>query len=290
MNIVSATETWSGISWGGDLSQRTTVRCFTVETDEPGRGGFDFPVTSGSVTIPAQGTPHPDDPDFISGVPQITARGPTYFEIRTPYTAQGLSGGEEPNPNIPPLDQPADVSWEDEEPSLPYDTDVTGQVVQTALGEMINPPLTRTISDPVLVIERNEAAFHPDTKLDYQDTICEETFWGAAPGRARMGKIRARSVHAATPYWRVGYRVVFRMNTPEAIADADAWKRSILHQGSLYADDDGHIFETPNGTLALLDEDGKLVPSGGTPHWLYFTEFKNKSWGPLSINDNEITL
>ncbi|HUX00922.1 MAG TPA: hypothetical protein VMY35_08070 [Phycisphaerae bacterium] len=288
MSVVSVAESWSGITWSGDYNERQTVRAFTVETSTPGRGVFSFPLTSGGVTIPAQGTPHPDAAEFISGVPQITARGPTYFEIRIPYVATGIAGAE-PNPNLTPLDQAAEISWDDDDREVAYDVDLDGNVVSNAWDQPFDPPLTRSVSDPILVIERNEAAFDPDTKLDYQDTICAEDFWGAPAGRARMGKIRARSVNAATPYWRVAYRIAFRMNTPAGVADADAWKRAVLDKGTIYKGDgdDKTLHATPNGEQVLLDADGRATDAAN-PHWIYFTEFKTKGWSPLGIDRNEI--
>lgn len=293
MNVVSITESWSGITWSGDSSQRITTRSFLVETDTAGRGLLTFPLSSGGVTIPAQGTQHPDDGEFFSGVPAITAKGPTLFEVRIGYVAAGSSGSSgslQANEYLDPLSQPADISWEDEDRMVEYDTDLDNKPVVSSLGQPFDPPLQRPISDPVLVIERNEAAFDPDTKLTYQDTVCEEVFWGAAAGRARMGKIRARKVLAKTPYWRVGYRVAFRMNTPAGVDDADAWKRQVLDRGTRYLgviDGEDIVCDTPNGEIELLDADGYQT-TADEPHWLYFREFKDASWTALGIDSGDV--
>ena len=284
MSVVSITESWSGITWGGDSEQRTTVRVFLVETDTPGRGVFTFPISSGGVTVPKEGTAHPDISQFISGVPTITAQGPTLFEIRIGYSAAGIAGGyEAENPYADPLSQPADVSWEDEQELIPYDVDLAGNATITAAGEPIDPPLTRTVSDPVLLIERNEAAFSPQTKLNYQDTVCNHVFWGAEAGRPRMGQIRARKVQAKTAYWRVGYRVVFRMTTPHGAANA--WKRVLLHQGHIYLDANGIQRRFADGAVKLLAEDGKPLAFGKLARTLKFVEFEEASWAPLGINN-----
>ena len=288
MSVVSITESWSGITWSGDSNQRTTVRVFLVETDTPGRGVFTFPISSGGVTVPKEGTAHPDISQFRSGVPTITAQGPTLFEIRIGYSAAGIAGGyEAENPYADPLSQPADISWEDEDRAVQYDVDLDRQLAMNTLGEMFDPPLTRQVSDPVLVIERNEAAFSPQTKLNYQDTVCDHGFWGAAAGQARMGKIRARKVQAKTPYWRTGYRVVFRMQLPPGTSPADAWKRQVLDRGTMYRGDDDVLYGTPNGEFVLLDEDGYKTTKD-KPHWLYFTEFKSVNWGQLGINSGDV--
>lgn len=284
MNVVSITESWSGIVWSGDPNQRTTTRSFLVETDTPGRGVFNFPISSGGVTVPKEGTAHPDAAEFISGVPTITPKGPTLFEIRIGYVAMGISGGDEAaNPYADPLSQPADISWEDEERMVPYDVDLAKNATITMAGEPIDPPLARPVSDPVLVIERNEAAFTPQTKLNYQDTVCNHVFWGAEAGRARMGRIPARKVYAKTPYWRVGYRVTFRMRGPGDAASA--WKRVLLHQGHLYLDANGVQRRFADGAVKLLAEDGKPLALGQAAKTQTFVEFAEASWTALGLGN-----
>jgi hypothetical protein len=283
MAVVSIAESWSGVTWSGDTSQAQTVRVFTVETDTPGRGYLDFPMTSNGVTIPAFGTPHPDNEAFLSGVPTITTKGPTFFEVRVPYVAVGIAAGEN-NPNQNPLDEPADYSWSSEVRQVPYDRDLTGALTVNVMGEAPDPPLTREIKDPVLVIERNEAAFDPDDKLAYQDTVSDGSFWGAPAGRARLTDLDGRSVNASVPYWRKAYRIVFRMRTPDGVDDADAWKRFILHQGTKYIDGNGAVQLAPNGQLVLLAADGTRTTKDN-PTWLGpFVEYPPANWSGLGID------
>ena len=240
-------------------------------------------MTSGGVTIPAIGTPHPDNSAFYSGVPSINARGPTYFEIRVPYVAAGIAG-EPPNKNTNPLDEPADFSWTSEMRTVPYDRDIDDTLVANSFGDPFDPPLTREIKDPVLVIERNEAGFDPDDKLNFQDTVSDGAFWGADGGRCRLSDLDGRSVNASTPYWRKTYRIVFRMRTPKGVAAADAWKRCVADMGFNYFDN-----QTPprkcsilTGTPEYLDGKGHL---GDGTSWVYFVEYPTANWSQLGINN-----
>lgn len=289
MNVVSITESWSGITWAGDYNQRTTTRSFLVETDTPGRGVFSFPISSGGVTIPNQGTRHPDDANFYSGVPFIDVKGPTLFEIRIGYVATGIAGGAEAeNPYADPLSQPADISWTAEVRSVEYDVDLDGNAAITSAGEPIDPRLTREIKDPVLVIERNEAAFNPGDILAFVDTVSSAPFWGAEAGRARLTDLAGRKVNAKMTYWRKTYRIAFRMRTPYGMDAANAWKRTILHQGHLYLDANGVQRRFADGAIKLLAEDGKPLALGTKPLTQSFREFPAVSWAVLGINSGDM--
>jgi len=276
MAIVSIKEGYTGVEAGGSVSRegvkRTATRVYTVVTDATSRGLWTFPITDGTLIIPAAGTAHPDDGDLYSGVPIVVAKGPAYFEVRVPYETEYED----------PLAAAAELSWDDAERQVQYDTDLDGTPVANTLGEPFDPPRTKPVSDPVLIIERNQAAFDPDDKLLFQDTVCAEVFYGAAIGRAKMGKIKARSVAAETPYWRVRYEITFRMKTPTGVPDAKAWWTQLLNQGVKYLDGDGNLQLSPNGELLLLAADGTKT-TAAAPHWLYFRDYPDQSWAALGL-------
>ena len=277
MSVVDCIEGYTGVEFSGDDSAYRMTRAFTVLTDDPADG-----LLVVKTALPAAGEAHPENAWYTAGVPKITKRGPTLFAVKVVYSTSAW-------PTFPqvqdPLSEPADISWEDADNNLPYDRDMDDEPVVNVLGEPFDPPLRRNVSDPVLIIERNQAAFTPTTKLTYQDTICTEVFYGAGIGKARMGRIRARLVNAApTPYWRTRYEIIFRMITPPGTPEGKEWWRCILNQGVKYLlAPDGMVQLTGNGEVVSLNEDGTQVPLGGDPYWLYFREFPDQSWAALGL-------
>ena len=283
--IISILEGYTGVESGGSGrgagSKRTATRVYTVVTDNPADSPvWAFPVTDDIVTIPAAGDPHPDYWAMKSGKPHVVKKGPTYFQVRVPYETNDPSNSQQNHED--PLSAPADISWDDSERTVAYDRDMDNNPVVNTMGEPFDPPLTRSVSDPVLIIERNQAAFYPDDKLSFQDSVCSHQFWGADLGRARMGKIKARTCYGETFYWRVRYEIIFRMHTPAGVTPADAWHRQILNQGVNYKDADGKTHPSPNGELVLLAADGTKTDES-SPHWLKFREFPALNWMPLGL-------
>jgi hypothetical protein len=287
MAVVSVKEGYTGVEAGGSLSKqgmkRTATRVFTVVTNDPSDSAvLSFPISAGGVTVPGAGAMHPDYALLFSGVAAVSKKGPCYFEIKVPY--------ETPDPNKKtddPLTAPADISWDDAERTVAYDKDMDGHAVVNTNNEPFDPPLQREVSDPVLVIERNQASFDPDDKLLYQDTVSSGSFWGAAAGRPKMGKIKAHLVNGETPYWRVRYEITFRMKTPSGVLAAKAWWRCILNQGVKYrlqsTDPASKAVPTPNGELCLLKQDGTKETDPANAYWLYFREFPDQSWSALGL-------
>lgn len=294
MSILDIREGWTGCEAGGSgrgsSARRSATRVFTFTTTTgTDRAIFTWPATRNGVTIPAPGTPHPDDAALLSEVPQVTKTSPSFYTVHVPYTT--------PDPNSPgdsdryedPLAAPADISWDDVEENLPYDVDLDWVNVANTMREPFDPPLTRRVADPLLIIERNQASFDPDTKLDYDNTVNTDAFWGAAAGRAKMDRIKARTVYAETAYWKVRYAIAFRMEVPLNTPEGKAWWRCVRNDSSIYLDDNQVQQRVPDGkTETLITEGGsknklaKKYPSD--PHiWLYFKERRELSWAGLGL-------
>lgn len=273
MAVVDVKWGWTGVEAGGTGDAYYRVRVGTVLCDAA--DSFDT-VTA---ALPAAGDSHPDNANFKAEAPTVRMKAPNFFEVSIRYVSSGRAVFPQ---DEDPLAEPADISWDDAERTVAYDTDLDGTPIANTLGEPFDPPPTREISDPVLIIERSQAAFDPDDKLTYQDTICSETFYGAAIGRSKMGKIKARLVHAETDYWRARYEIQFRMRTPTGVVAAKAWWKQLLNQGVKYKDAGGNIQLSPNGEIVLLAADGKKT-TPASPHWLYFREYPDQSWAALGL-------
>jgi hypothetical protein len=292
MAIVNIKKGWTGVEASGSGRGKslvlTTTEVYTVlESDLTHGPLFDFPLTDGTVTIPARGTDHPVKSAYKSLQPSVSLKAPGYFEVKVQY--QTVNPSDPDDSDEDPLAAPAVIGWGDSVRQVEYDVDLDGTPVANVLGQLFEPRLTREVCDPVLTIERNEAAFDPDVKLVYQDTVCSEVFWGAAVGRARLARITAQSVEAETPYDKVRYEVVFRMKTPTGVAAAKAWWRSVANTGTRYKPNAAFpalgTEPTPNGEVWLLKANGEHETNPASVVWLYFREFADASWASLGINN-----
>jgi hypothetical protein len=251
MSVVSIKEGFSGVTADGDNRAWHAVRVFTLLTDNSAdRGIFTYPLvdpafasihdgTEVSHTIPAMGTAHPDNGYYVSRVPKVTKKGPRYFEVQVPYdSGDPAINWKTQNPFL----WPAQVSWDAAEYEVPYEEDMydpssTGHGTPTLYtdGSPVDPPMTKKIHDPLLIIERIEASFTPSTAVTYTDTVCNDsTFAGALAGQPRMNKIAAKFTPAATSYWTTRYEIQFRMILPPGVDEIVAWNRRILNRPSYY--------------------------------------------------------
>ncbi|HUT58858.1 MAG TPA: hypothetical protein VNA25_13510 [Phycisphaerae bacterium] len=286
MAVINIKKGFTGVEAGGDDRSGTTTECFTVLTDPGDSQLFSWPISDGVLTIPAPGTSHLTKDWYLSQIPHVAKKGPGYFEVRVPYKTPDPFDEKRPGEYEDPLSMPAEISWGDERHVVAYDKDLQDppKPVVNAMGQPFDPRLTREICDPVLTIDRNQAAFDPDDKLAYQDTTNLDEFWGAPLGVARLTRMQARSVDAVTPYYRAHFEIVFRVNVPPGTPEGKAWWRCILNQGTIYKDDAGVTQKTADGQLCLLAADGKQT-TPEAPHWLYFREYKDKSWFDLGLED-----
>lgn len=284
MAITSIKQGYTGVGGGGDDNRRDWKEVFTVTGAVSDSGLYDWPQTSGSVTIPGPGTPHGEDASLISGVPRVEKRGPGFWRVEVPYATRDRNSTSNPQTWYKdPLDEPAAISWGGAERSVPYDIDRGGMLVVNALGMPFTPPPTREICDTVLVIERNEATWDDTTPWVYAGTTCSETFYGRDAGIARMMPPAAHSVAADTPYWRCRYEVHFREDLPTGVDAEHAWWRRVLDLGYKYKDAAGKVWPTEDGKPCLLAADGtKTTP--GSPHVLFFQEYIPSSWSALGLD------
>jgi hypothetical protein len=282
MAVVDILEGFTGVVAGGDWRQKNAVRIFTLTTGSAADGPlFAWPITAGD-TIPAPGTAHPGNANYYSGVPQVTRRGPMFWDVRVPYETPDPSGNQYQDP----LDMPAEIEWRSNRRTVPYDKDLDNhETVNTLPGEFaepINPSPTREISDIVFILTRNQAAFAGSIKA-YQDTICNETFYGWAVGRSRMVDIGTRTVHTdAEDYYQCRYEAHIRYNTPTDVLAAKAWWKSLLNTGMNYIHTDGTLQKSETGQPVKLAADGKRILTGPA-HWLYFREYFNATWAALGL-------
>lgn len=295
MSVINITEGWSEVEAGGDDRVLTATRVFTVLVNTPAdRGVFTWPITSGTITIPAPGTAHPDDAERLSGVPQVRKTSPAIFQVRVPYkTIDPVTGSLPTSHYLDPLSVPADVSWGGTRRQVAYDRDMDGHAVANVLGEPFDPPPQKDIYDIVLVIERNEATWSTVDQIVYIDSTNFYAALGFDAGAGRIVEIAAKAVYAATTYARVRYEIHFRVHLPPgdiivgvpgtsvAISSAHAWYRMFLNQGVWYMEG-GEMYPSPNGEIVLLAIDGiKVAPANAT--WLGFREYASADWAALAL-------
>jgi hypothetical protein len=289
MAVTSIKQGYSGVENGGDNRTRWYTRVFTVTTDSATQNlsTLDCPLSSGDVTIPLVGTPYASDPYALSEVPNFKQEGPMFWRVSVRWATPDPSGGGSGSHTTyaDPLDQPAQIAWTSFEDEIPYHQDLDGYPLVNKAGQPYSDPLIRKVKNPLLTIERNEAAFDPADKLLYEDTVCAESYLGADAGRARMLALDGRSIAATTPYWRKTYQIAFRMKTPTGLPAAWAWFKVILNWGYGYrkvaGDPASYIDTTPERTLLALDGTRITDPNAAT--YLGLREYFSQSWTALGL-------
>lgn len=160
--------------------------------------------------------------------------------------------------------------------------------IKNSAGEVFENPPTRTVSQMVLTITRNEAiaAPHPATALSYVDTVASGAFFGQAAKTARMvgisvdRQVKQLKDGSIFPYLKTSYNIQFK---------DEGWKVKLLDHGSYYLDaqDNKISFKTEEGAepyLGLLDGAGGKLASAADPVFLDPLQvYVEKDWSGLGL-------
>ena len=199
-------------------------------------------------------------------------------------TLEGDDDSEAENP----LDRPLDISWGSNSYTEPVDKDINGDPIDSSAGEPFDPSVERENSRPVLTVVKNQASFTASTKLDYENRINADTFYGAEPGWAKMADIQAQKAYEnGVSYWRVTYQIEFKPG---------GWTKEVLDQGfyKLTTTGEGESATTqkelikdkdnlPLNQPALLDGSGGELAANADPVFLDFEVYETAVFGQLGI-------
>lgn len=210
------------------------------------------------------------------------------FIVKCEYSTTPASDNDPGEDIENPLDRPADVSFEGVEDTLQTfaavndegETSATTKVVNSA-GQPFDPPIERTVFDPVIVIERNEADYDLSVHTQYNGAVNSDAWQGNAAGTCLLRVSAAKQFEAGVEYWRVRYEVSIR---------ADGWDARVVDEGyfidgasgddvELLKDEDNLPLNSPR----LLDGAGGLLASSADPVFLTFQVHKRASFAPLNL-------
>ncbi len=227
MAIVAIREGYSGQVAAGESSKKTSIRRFSLVTDDPSDGPrFTWPQTdpiNSLIIIPKPGTFYPGAADIRSKEPHVDKISPTFFNVTVRYGGNVNESGEEGDDNFAadPLSKPAEERWTSNSMILPVDLDMDGIPYENYFGE---PAIgqQRDFRDEVLHLTRNEAAFNELQAHFWLNTIYDGTFRSTSKGRVLMNTIEIEhikdevidsSTFGNILYSRIAYEIIFRHRT-----------------------------------------------------------------------------
>lgn len=187
-----------------------------------------------------------------------------------------------------PLERPPEVSLDFEEATVPIQgfyndsgTDVAYEsAVQNSAGAPTDEIPERRDARLVMRITKNYSSLDLATYLDINNSINEDTIFGADPRTLRLVLSAQKRREEGITYWSVSFE--FRHN-PET------WDYRFVDRGP-YENDAGTLLwfrdETTGDQInKLLDGEGLELGAGEDPVFLTKTIYKVRSFGQLGLNN-----
>jgi hypothetical protein len=233
--IRQAGEQGGSIELGSDKVLRRYALEWIVIADNTSQGSITIRNTTGLPRVGVSAYAYNGESD-LSAIckrkhPRRDARNPLLWYVRVEYDNDANSQSQETEDDEQTADQrPATIEWDAEfaDEVLYRDFSDPQKDVVNPVGHAFDPPLTKRVIYPVLVIQRYQLTFAPATILNFTDHVNASAFWGADPGHALMSRIRAKQVvEGNARYWQVTYRIRF------AVHD-DGYQAFPLNQGTHY--------------------------------------------------------
>jgi len=215
------------------------------------------------------------DPEGDDGLGWIITVGYGWYDVNT------AGGGKEQNPLLMPIE----VSWSLRDHEAVLDVDTEGTAVLNTAGDPFDPPLV--VDDPrlVMTVVRNEANFTLAYVLQYRNAINSDQFGGFDPLYCKVLNIQARSQFHQDIGWYYQVTYEFEFLSPKVNDDGQGYRKQVLSQGMRAIGNDSKPYHitlngVPINSPMLLDQNGKLLPPGGTP---YYTSFKGYPELPFAV-------
>jgi hypothetical protein len=207
---------------------------------------------------------------------------PLLWTVSAKYGKPSINEDQQ-DPN--PLLRPSVISWNFQKYQRAVWKDIDGKGIVNSANMYFDPPPVMDDSRPILVIQRNEAAFNPGLALQYQDAINSDPFFGASPGQCKVAGISAQSqTENRYFYWAVSYEFEFRR---------EGWALSILDQGRYRIGKIPVFQKTTDGVdsevqvvdpVPLNGNGGELAnPTPSTLKFIDFKVYKSLSFGSLGL-------
>jgi len=286
MTVLEVSRMWSKQGVSNDTSDG---RVYTLTQTEG------YQVTTTPDGNGAEILSHPDIPkagQFVSGYPSVIVRSVKPSRVSpilwvVDVTASGDVSDISANPLLqrPVIRRRALMSEE------PIDQDYLGQPIATVNGEPILG-VTKKIFDMEYSITKNYAFVVDELITQYLDSTNSDTWFGYAPGRAKLVGYSSEEVEwlnegVRNYYQRVTWDVTVR--TPYNTTPAQAWYARTLHQGFLqkYTPQslqaamafDGNQHDTTKPVLLKIDGTRELNRENAV--WLYWQLYNSLPYNSL---------
>lgn len=317
MAIVSIRQGYSGQIAGGEAAKKTSVKRFSMVTDNPADGPrFTWPQNDpidDTIIIPAPGTLYPGWSDIRSKEPQVNKISPTFFNVEVHYGSNVSEQGEQGEDDFAanPLAKPAEERWGSSVILYPVDSDMDGLPYENYFGQ---PAIgkEREFRDEILYLTRNEAAFNELNAHFWLNTTYDGTFRSIAKGRVLMKEIGidhikdeviGSSTFGEILYSRVAYEIHFRhRNVPlinayrviakpnnkwdfksikdnEANQSTYAWYSRRVHVATGVYDVNNKFMARADGKEYKIDiNTGQVLGNRVIPDFIFQREFDIASW------------
>lgn len=229
-----------------------------------------------------------------SVAPTRLAPNSLYWEVEASYETQDPSKPEQrEGQHESPLIELPDISTSferfDKVIYSVYNTSTEEiEPCKASNGQIFDPPPTKDESRLVLTISRNEpltAQWLPLSVI-FQDAVNEDTFWGSAPGTAKVSSITAqrmtKPLQSGLPfaYLKTTYVIHFRN---------EGWDLQLLNHGDYYITSGENVkkimFQGEQGQpiKGLLDENGDRLEDGADPEFLTFRVYKRLPFALMNL-------
>lgn len=211
-----------------------------------------------------------------------------YFEVTCDWETPENNDGTTTQQPADPLDMRPTCSvdkYEFEEVLRgDFTTDDSGtydDAIRTAAGEVVDPPpMTKRRATVATIVKNYSMATDVFAYvMEFQDTVNEDTFLGAAPGTLIMELVKPVEERVgSTNYQQVTFVMKYNRR---------GWKyQKLLEKGSYYRDEDGkkaiHKVEG-HPVEVLLNADGTKLADEGTPVYMEKQQYIEKNFASLGL-------
>lgn len=211
------------------------------------------------------------------------------------------------------------VKWVPNVKEVSYPSDVNGAPYTNNVGDPLENPPKREVSEQTLSFTRNEATYNEVWAKQYRQSVNLNTFLGFAPKQAKCKMISGEQIYQADYgyYWEVNYEFEFRIidikqpNTYDPLTQeldnssghstVFGWEELVLNAGFRQIDSNGKLAQIlvngiPVTSPVAIDRNGKVanvVTDPGTPspppYYLVYDQYPQMDFDFLNIPDDTLT-
>lgn len=218
MAILSARELWQGRDGEDDDKARRYTRLFRVVVDD----NFEAPANIYGACGIRRGDPYPGDPGAWC---QRASKRNESFSPKIWQVTFGYSSEREIQPN--PLNDPAKITWGDEQFQRVLVKDKNGKAVVNTAGDAFDPPVMVDDARSVATVVKNVAAV-PTWILQYKNVVNSDEFeLDGITIAAGYAKIKAIGVSD----WQERNDIRYRTLTIPIFLSEEGWLIKVLNLG-----------------------------------------------------------